>query len=126
MKVSSAGLYADGAAQTAAHAIGALAGLGIRSRPKRATPLKRKTVEAADLILAMTGDQRERLAGIWPGLEGKTVVISEFSGSGAGEITDPIGGPLEDYVECAARLLAEAKLIAPRLGTILERRRSAR
>ena len=126
VKVSSAGLIADRAAQTAVHAVSALGKLGIRARPKRARPLGRQIVDEADLILAMTGDQRERLAKAWPGSEDKTVVMSEFSGSGGGEIADPIGGPLEAYVECAGRLLAEAKMVVPRLGTMLKRRRSAR
>ena len=126
VKVSSAGLDAEGTAQTAVHAVGALGMLGIRARPKKATPLGRETVDEADLILAMTGDQKERLAKMWPDSEGKTVVMSEFSGSSGGEIADPIGGPLEAYIECAARLLTEANLVVPRVGTILKQRRSAR
>lgn len=126
VRVSSAGLDADPSARTALYAIEALRGLGIRTGARTATQLSRQALDRADLVLAMTGRQKELIAETWPGSEAKTVVISEFSGSHGGEIADPIGGPQEAYTDCAARLVAEARLIAPRLGGLLERRRSAR
>ncbi len=51
----------------------------------------------------------------WPDAAGKTHVLSDYTGSGRGAITDPLGGSDGAYEECAAGLSDEIARLLPML-----------
>lgn len=103
--VASAGVapYARDGALVSMDARLALRDIGISQAPKQvSTDLKRNRhmVAAADLILAMTGDQIRLLREGFPEAEGKRVVtLKELAGL-AGDIDDPAGHGNDVYRSC--------------------------
>jgi protein-tyrosine-phosphatase len=126
IKVSSAGISADGETATSDGAIAALARLGIKADRKRSRMLTVGQVRDADLVLTMTDLQKRSILDQYPEAAGKTHVMPEFSGSRCSEIRDPMGGSGRDYLECARALAAEADRVAPALGRLASKRRSRR
>jgi protein-tyrosine-phosphatase len=117
-RVFSRGL-AGGGAETTSGAVDALAKMGIDLARRRSQALTAQDLEAADLVLTMTSGQVRSLAAAWPSLQAKLHTISEFSGSGRGDIADPIGGSQTDYDQCAAALRGEIAAMIPRLRRAL-------
>ncbi len=62
------------------------------------TPLMPQALQQADLVLTMTGRQREAIIKKLPQLEKKVVVLKEYVGQ-KGDIVDPMGGKAEVYEE---------------------------
>ena len=122
VKVSSAGIAADGTSATTASALAVLAKLGVKARSRRSRLLAEGDLAAADLVLTMTDLQKQRIALEHPWALAKTFVMPEFSGSRRAEISDPIGGLEREYLDCALALRAEAKRMVPGIRRILRRR----
>jgi protein-tyrosine-phosphatase len=126
VKVWSRGLAGGGGMETADYAVSALRKLGLRLARRPSLSLTLEDLEAADLVLTMTSGQKERLAADWPVSLNKAFVISEFSGTGRGDVRDPMGCPEEEYDECASRLKDEITKMVPKLRRTLSRRRPKR
>jgi protein-tyrosine-phosphatase len=77
--------------------------MGLDLRGHETQPLNETLVRHADVIYAMTHSHREAIVAQWPGAAERTRLLS-VSGD---DICDPIGGPLERYRQCAARLQSE-------------------
>lgn len=56
-------------------------------------------VDWADIILTMTGAHKQDLEYMFPAARGKAEVLGRYT-RGGGEISDPIGGTLDDYRDC--------------------------
>lgn len=76
---------------------------GIDISAHRACDLTREAVEEADLILVMSGNQKEIVERYFPESRGKTYLLSEIVGKEK-DIWDPYGGLLEPYRRCADEL----------------------
>lgn len=98
IRVSSAGLYADGA-PVSAHAAAALAEKGIDISGHRARQLTPDMARSADLILTMTGAHRQMLAAALPDAADKVFTLAQWAGED-GDVLDPFGGSLEQYRAC--------------------------
>ena len=69
--------------------------------------LNREEGNAANLILTMTKDQKERVIYYGWSSPDKTFTLSEYVGEdGAEDIRDPYGGTIEDYYETAEKIEA--------------------
>jgi protein-tyrosine phosphatase len=88
----------------------------------RSKPLTARRVKGADLILTMGRAQQGEITGRWPEAAEKTHVISEFSGSGRGDIDDPMGKSGQAYRHCADVLADEIKRVLQRLRRLLKRK----
>jgi protein-tyrosine-phosphatase len=62
------------------------------SRPTDATLMQR-----ADLVLTMTGAQRQKLLQRWPELERRLRTLGAAAGEPQTEVADPFGGTLAEY-----------------------------
>lgn len=63
-------------------------------------PLTEKLVRHADLILTMTGGHRQAIIRRWPEAATRTQTLETDSR----DVSDPIGGPISVYRECAAQI----------------------
>lgn len=54
-------------------------------------------VAGSDLLVTMTAAHKQNILRRFPQAEGRVVTLGELSGNG-GDVDDPIGGPLEEYV----------------------------
>jgi len=103
IEVSSAGTAAwpgDGASR---EAVEALARMGVSLGGHRASRLTAGAVREADLVLTMTAAHRDYVKSLVPEASGKTFTLGEYAGA-PGDVPDPIGQPLDKYVECARML----------------------
>ena len=107
---SSAGISApDGQAATP-EARAVMAGRGLSLERHRARQLQATHLEAADLVLTMTGSHRNLLLGRMSDRPGKIHRLGDYAEIG-GDVADPFGGPAIEYELCADeldRLLAGA------------------
>jgi len=101
IEVFSAGLAAAPGSPASSAAVETLAELGIDLRKHRASRLTAEMAGQADLVLTMTGAQKEQVRKMVPGARVKT--LAEYAGRGT-DITDPVGQPLAVYRRCAAQL----------------------
>jgi protein-tyrosine phosphatase len=63
-------------------------------------PITEALVQQADLILTMTGNHRHAIISNWPGATSRTFTLAREQG----EISDPIGLPVEFYDRCATQM----------------------
>ena len=122
VRASSAGLSAVAGDPVSDGARAALARLGVPVPRRAARQLTERRLSSADLVLTMTELQKRAIWERWPEAGEKTFVISEISGSGGGDIPDPIGGSDATYDACARRLSTEMSKLVPRLRRLAERR----
>jgi protein-tyrosine phosphatase len=66
-------------------------------------PLTESLARQADQIFAMTQSHREAIIAQWPSTAGRTKLLSR-DGT---DISDPIGGPLDRYEQCAKQIRQE-------------------
>lgn len=104
--VASAGIAAmlgGGANEEAIHCISEM-GLDIGGHETQ--PLTEPLARHADAIYAMTRCHREAIVAQWPSAAGRTQLLA-FDGA---DIADPIGGSIERYRQCAAKIKEELKM----------------
>ena len=104
--VTSAGIAAMMGGCASIEAVRAMSEMELDLRGHETQPLSETLVRHADVIYTMTGSHREAIVAQWPGAAERTWLLSA---SGA-DIADPIGGPLERYRHCAARIRAELEV----------------
>lgn len=92
----SAGTSAKGGEPITGEAREALGRLTIRAPRHGSQPLTPRLIEQAEVIYCMTARHREAVLHAVPAAAVKTFTLDP-----AGDIDDPIGKPLETYVECA-------------------------
>ena len=123
VNVSSSGTGAfEGARASSGSAVTARQ-MGLSLAGFRSKPLTRLRVRRADLILTMTASQKREVRDRWPEDADKVFTLSEYSGTGEGDVSDPVGSPLSAYQRCGDRLNADIKRIIPRLRKAVKSRR---
>lgn len=108
--VLSAGLAVVKEGPASREAEEALSFYGISLQKHRSHQLSLMQIEAADLVLTMTGGHRNSILRAAPEAKGKVFSLGEFAGVPE-EVSDPFGGTLEVYRRCAEeidRLLKKA------------------
>lgn len=113
IEVFSAGIAAMPGEPASPRAINALAGLGIDLKKHRASRLTAEMVKTADLVLTMTGTQKEYVRKMVPTV--RVLTLAEYAGQGT-DIPDPVGQPLVVYQRCAARMKEMIALALQRLA----------
>ncbi|MEQ8785337.1 MAG: L-threonylcarbamoyladenylate synthase [Pirellulaceae bacterium] len=97
--ISSAGIAAMSGGRAAAEAVQVMAGRSLDLSRHESQPLSERLTEYADLLLTMTRGHRDAIVAQWPDAAGRVHVLR-----GEGDISDPIGGPLELYEACAQQI----------------------
>ncbi|WP_366923698.1 low molecular weight protein arginine phosphatase [Metallumcola ferriviriculae] len=108
LMVSSAGISAMKGMPAAEQAVEVMSRQGIDLTGHRASMVNKNILTETDLVLTMTDSHKAALRGQVP--EDKLYILGEYAGE-PGNISDPIGGPVEVYQQCAqqlARLIAKA------------------
>lgn len=106
--IASAGVRAWHGVPATPEAQEVLARRGIDATGHRSRPVTRDLVERADLVLCMESWHAAEVRARWPELATRVETLDLD-----GDVDDPIGGTVEDYERCLARL---EQLIAARLG----------
>lgn len=114
VQVKSAGVWARDGQGASEDAIAVLAGLGIPLTDHRSQPLTQEILEGADVVLVMEEAHRRSIFYLAPKQLRKVWLLTELSGAHY-DIEDPYGGPIEGYVNTAARLEALIDAGLPRL-----------
>ena len=102
-KVLSAGISALNGQPVSPHSVTALRSQGLDISGHRAQMLTGRMVQEADYIFGLTRGHVEGIAALYPEAAEKLFVLRELEDDVAEldlDIQDPIGGPLEGYVEC--------------------------
>lgn len=94
---SSAGIFAENGAKASKHAIEAMKDYNIDLSNHKSTPLSESLIAEYDLILTMTEGHKTMISAL---AQDKIFTICEYAGY-EGEISDPYGGNLVQYRECA-------------------------
>lgn len=114
--VDSAGLTAREGELVPAPVQQALAEVGVpllRLKSKRLTP---KLALAAELVVTLASEHRERLVELMPRLRLKTVMLMAFAGEKDREVPDPFGGGLEAYRACLRQMRPALEALADELA----------
>jgi protein-tyrosine-phosphatase len=120
VRVTSAGTAARAGGPASEGAKKAARRMGISLAGFKSKPVTIRRVARADLILTMTRSHKHEIDMMWPDAAEKTHAISDYTGSGRGRITDPIGGPDSAYEACAADLSDEIARMLPKLARTME------
>lgn len=94
--VLSAGLAAPVGAPASPEGIEILAGRGIDIRAHESQPLTDRLLEQVDDVFTMTRSHRESILAARPDLADRVRVLA----ADGSDISDPIGGTMQDYVAC--------------------------
>jgi tRNA threonylcarbamoyl adenosine modification protein (Sua5/YciO/YrdC/YwlC family) len=98
--VASAGTAAFTGSGPAAQAVEVMHRRGLDLSHHESQPLTDRLVRFADVILTMTHSHREQILQQWPFAAGRVHLLSPDGH----DITDPIGGTLEQYSQCAMQI----------------------
>ena len=100
----SAGLTARAGELIPAPVQQALAEVGVSLLRLKSKALTPKLALAADLVVTMATEHRERLVELMPRLRLKTVMLMAFAGERDREVPDPFGGGVEAYRACLRQM----------------------
>lgn len=98
--IESAGIFAQEGMGASENAVKALLKFGIDLSYHRTQPVTDDLIKQCDLILTMTEAHKQLLE---PMAKGKVFTLLEYAGT-KGDITDPYGGDLDEYVETAQEI----------------------
>ena len=90
-----------------------LRSLNVPVRPHAARDLTVELAERAELSFCMTSAHRQAVTEMIPSAVGKTYCLDP-----AGDIADPIGGPLEAYARCASLIQSLVRLRLDEAGVM--------
>jgi len=100
--IASAGIAAAPGCGAAAEAVSVMKERSLCLANHASQPLTEKLARHADVIFTMTGGHRQAILRRWPEAAPRTHVLSPDSR----DISDPIGGPISVYRECAEQVEA--------------------
>ena len=100
IQIASAGIAAMAGSPAAVQATQVMSEQGLEIGDHASQPISERTAQVADLILTMTNGHRQALISHWPMLEPRTKTLR----ADGGDISDPIGSPVEVYKACADQI----------------------
>jgi protein-tyrosine-phosphatase len=95
----SAGLSAVPGQEASAHAVSAMAELGIDLSAHVSRPIGDDVIEGADVVIGITSSHADQLKAWFPEAARRVRLLPNDS-----QISDPFGGPIEAYRDTAAQL----------------------
>jgi protein-tyrosine-phosphatase len=101
--VASSGTWGVNGRPASENAVTVMRERGIDISEHRARTITGADVAEADLILVMSREHKYLLESTWPQYKWKMHRLSEMAGKRR-DITDPYGGPIEEYRACADTL----------------------
>jgi tRNA threonylcarbamoyl adenosine modification protein (Sua5/YciO/YrdC/YwlC family) len=110
--VMSAGIAAMLGSRASSAAVEAMQEESLDISEHESQPLTNQLVQHADVILTMTAGHRAALLANWPDAADRTMPLCQ----GGHDVSDPIGGPLELYKECAHQIKSAIEERADVLG----------
>jgi len=113
-EVTSAGVSAFNNQPASHHAVKVMGDGGLCLLSHRAALVSAAMLEAATLVLTMTGSHRAVLHSDYPAHKGKTFTLAEYVGNDI-NIADPFGGSEDEYRACAAQIRSLLALAAKKL-----------
>lgn len=111
--VMSAGVAACEGAKASPQAVRVMQDRGLDISVHESRPLNDAIVGRADLVLTLTRGHRAAILAAWPEMEGRVFTIR----TDGGDVSDPIGGSVELYDECARQISDALDDWLPRLRT---------
>jgi protein-tyrosine phosphatase len=109
--VMSAGLSAMLGARPTPEAVSVVGKMGLNLADHVSQPLTTQLIQHADIIWTMTRSHRQAIVSQWPEASGRTMVLAPDQS----DISDPIGGPIEYYEQCARQI---HKLLVERVSQL--------
>lgn len=101
--VISAGLAAISGSRPSPEAVGVMREMGVELSTHESQPVTEQLVRHADVILTMTAAHRHAIVSHWPDAGPRTHILRHDHG----DISDPIGGSVQTYHQCALQIEAE-------------------
>ena len=96
--VNSAGTFAVNGMPASSEGIQVLADNGIDMHSHRSTALTRELIDAATVIVVMTGAHRSHVLALFPDASEKLFLLKAFDAKARSrDLADPIGGPVRVY-----------------------------
>lgn len=109
--VMSAGIAAMVGGRASPEAVTVMSRTGMDLSGHGTQPVTEKLIRHADLILTMTNGHRQAILAQWPEAAPRTMLVCHDGR----DVSDPIGGPLEDYERCSEQIRSELQI---RLGEL--------
>lgn len=109
IRIDSAGIFASNGAAASSCAIEAMREYGIDLSEHRSKKITAELMEASDLILTMTTEQKMLFGG-----NSRVYTLLEYAGT-EGEISDPYGYDIETYKSVAEQIYKAEEKVADRL-----------
>ncbi len=114
VRIESAGIQVIPRMSASKQAIEVMKDYGIDLSEHLTKQIDRELIDASNLILTMTEYHK---AALLPFAKGKVQMLSEFAGE-AEEVSDPYGGDVEVYRECAREIYQLLLKVADRIADI--------
>lgn len=97
-----------------AHAVTTMQEHGLDLSPHRSQPVTPALLRSVDLVLTMTAGHREALRAQFPAHASKVYTLAEYAGSPR-DVSDPFGGPLDEYRRTATSLAELLSAVVSRM-----------
>ncbi|OHB81073.1 MAG: threonylcarbamoyl-AMP synthase [Planctomycetes bacterium RBG_16_64_10] len=104
--VISAGLAAVAGGRPSLEAVTVMNEMGLALSDHESQPLTEQLVRHADTILTMTAAHRQAIVSHWPDAAPRTQLLRRD----AGDVSDPVGGSVDVYRQCALQIKAELQV----------------
>ncbi len=104
LEVDSRGIFANPLDRVSLNSVRAMETKGIDISGHRVRPLDLESLRTRDLILTMTGDQRDRILSMEPGLRGRVFSLASLASGSGRDIKDPFLGTLDIYLDTLEEL----------------------
>jgi protein-tyrosine phosphatase len=96
--VASAGTSAAYGSPASEEAITAMREKGIDLCPHRSQPVSRQLVDAASVVVVMTGTHFDQVSRLFPHAREKLFLLKSFDArASGGDVADPLGASVEEY-----------------------------
>lgn len=105
VRVLSAGVAASTGASASAQSIEVMGERHLDLTGHASQPLGEEIMNVADLVLTMTRSHREAILAAWPEMHDRVFTLRHDGG----DISDPIGMPVDSYRRCAEQMESELK-----------------
>jgi protein-tyrosine-phosphatase len=102
-RIGSAGTWASEGKPAAPEVVEVLAARGLNVRSHRSRMVNAENLKNCHLVLTMETGHKEALLVEFRSMRGKVFTLSEMSGE-CGSVEDPIGGPMEGYIQAAEEI----------------------
>lgn len=109
--IASAGVAAMNGGAPSTQSVEVVKQMGIDISGHRSQQLNEQLARYADVILTLTNNHRDAIVTRWPDANGRVFTLR----TDGGDVTDPIGAPVQVYQQCAAQIEEHLKQWVERL-----------